>query len=357
MKKNVGEEKMRRRIAPILSAVTALAALALPGPLSRPARAADHVKIGTSHISGYPGVPVALARGYFAQQGIDAEIVFFESAQPISVGVASGDIDFGVSGMSAGFYNLASQGQLRLIASSSRDMPGFFSLVAVAGDKAWQAGLKSPKDLPGHTIGVTQIGTALHFSIGMIASKYDFPMTAVTVKPLQSNPNVMSALLGGTIDAAVLPVSPVQPAIGKGEVHVLAWMGDVARSSSGAALFTSTKTANERGDLIRRFLIAYRQGLRDFHDAFADESDHRRDGPLAATILPVMAAFTRVSAEEFDRATPFSDPQGRLDPIDIDQQIAWYKGQGLLKAEVKAGDIVDPHYAIIMPHNEATAAK
>jgi len=342
---------MRRRIAPVLSALIALAVPALP------AVAADHVKIGTSHISGYPGVPVALAQGYFAQQGIGAEIVFFESAQPISVGVASGDIDFGVSGMSAGFYSLASQGQLKLIASSSRDMPGFFSLVAVASDKAWQGGLTSPKDLAGRTVGVTQIGTALHYSIGMMSTKYGFPMSSVTVKPLQSNPNVLSALLGGTIDAAVLPVSPVQPAIGRGELHVLAWMGDVARSSSGAALFTSTRTANERGDLIRRFLVAYRHGLKDFHDAFADENDHRRDGPLAATILPVMAEFTRVSVEQFDRATPFSDPQGRLDPIDIDQQIAWYKSQGLLKPEVKAADIVDPRYAIIMPHNETTAAK
>jgi NitT/TauT family transport system substrate-binding protein len=177
------------------------------------------------------------------------------------------------------------------------------------------------------------------------------------VKALQSNPNVISALMGGTLDAAVLPVNPLLPAIGKGDVHVLAWMGDVVHSTSGAALFISTKTANERADLIRRFLIAYRHGLKDFHDAFADEHDHRHDGPLAATILPVMADFTRTSADEFDRATPFSDPQGRLDPIDIDTQITWYKGQGLLKSEVKAADIVDTRYAIIMPHRETATAK
>jgi NitT/TauT family transport system substrate-binding protein len=342
---------MRRRIAPALIAVLTLSALAFPFTVC----AADHVKIGTSHISGYPGVPVALARGYFARQGIDAEIVFFESAQPISLGVASGDLDFGVSGMSAAFYSLASQGQLKLIASSSRDMPGFFSLVAVAGPKAWDAGLKTPQQLPGHTIGVTQIGTSLHLGIGMIAEHYGFPMSSVSVKPLQSNPNVISALVGGTLDAAVLPVSPLLPTIAKGDAHVLAWMGDVVHSAAGAALFTSTKTANERADIVRRFLIAYRQGLKDFHDAFADEHDRRRDGPLAATILPIMAEFTRSSAEEFDRATPFSDPQGRLDPIDIDKQITWYKSQGLLKTDVKAADIVDTRYAIILPHEEATA--
>jgi NitT/TauT family transport system substrate-binding protein len=336
---------MKRGFAWLMAAAVTAGAV-----LTSSAHAADHVKIGISRISGYPGVPVAIARGYFAVQGIEPEMVIFNSAQPISVGVASGDIDFGVSGMSAGFYNLAAQGQLRFLASSSRDMPGFFSLVAVVGDKAWQAGLKSPKDLPGHDIGVTQIGTALHYGIGMIANKYGFPMSAVTVKPLQSNPNVMSALLGGTIAAAVLPVSPVLPAISKGEIHVLAWMGDVSRSSSGAALFTSTKTANGRGDLVRRFLIAYRQGLKDFHDAFADQNDQRRDGVLAPAVLKIMADFTNVTPEQFDRTAPFADPQGRLDPVDIDAQIAWYKSQGLLKADVRAKDIVDTRYAILMPH-------
>lgn len=345
------------RLGPMRSPTRALALAFVTALLfsSQPSAAADHVKIGISRIAGYPGVPVALARGYFAQQGIDAEMVIFESAQPIALGVASGDLDFGVSGMSAGFYSLAAQGQLRFLASSSRDMPGFFSLVAVAGKKAWDAGLRSPKDLPGHDIAVTQIGTALHYSIGMMAQKYGFPMSAVTVRPLQSNPNVISALLGGTVAAAVLPVSPVLPAITRGDVKVLAWMGDVARSSSGAALFTSTKTANERGALVLRFLIAYRQGMKDFHDAFAAPDDTRRDGPLAPVIVPIMADFTRVTPAEFERTVPFADPQGRLDPVDIDQQIAWYKSQGLLKATVSAKDIVDTRYAMLMPHQEATS--
>lgn len=346
---------MRLGHARSLAAAMVLAAFGALASWSGCAHAADHVKIGISRISGYPGVPVAIARGYFVQQGIDAEMVIFDSAQPIALGVASGDLDFGVSGMSAGFYSLAAQGQLRFLASSSRDMPGFFSLVAVAGKKAWDAGLRSPKDLPGHDIAVTQVGTALHYSIGMMAQKYGFAMSAVTVRPLQSNPNVISALLGGTVAAAVLPVSPVLPAITRGDVKVLAWMGDVVRSSSGAALFTSTKTANEHGALVRRFLIAYRQGMKDFHDAFADATDHRRDGPLAAIIVPIMADFTHVTPAEFERTVPFADPQGRLDPVDIDQQIAWYKSQGLLKANVSAKDIVDTRYAILMPHQEAAS--
>ena len=101
---------MRKRLACLVAA----SAFAILG-LVTSAHAADHIKVGISRISGYPGVPIAIARGYFAAQGLDTEMVFFDSAQPIAVGVASGDLDFGVSGMSAGFYALAAQGQLRFL--------------------------------------------------------------------------------------------------------------------------------------------------------------------------------------------------------------------------------------------------
>jgi NitT/TauT family transport system substrate-binding protein len=224
----------------------------------------------------------------------------------------------------------------------------------VVGRKAWDAGLTSPKDLPGHDIAVTQVGTSLHFSIGMIAEKYGFPMSAVTVKPLQSNANVISALTGGTVAAAVLPVSPALASIGKGDVKVLVWMGDVGQTASGAALFTSTKTGNERGEMIKRFMIAYRQGMRDFHDAFAGPDNKRRDGPLAPVILPIMADFTHSTPEEFYRAIPFADPDGQIDPAGIERQIVWYRAQNLLKVDVDANDIIDKRYAILTPPRQAT---
>src|SRR5579863_1132866 len=68
---------------------------------------AETVKVGISRLIGYPGVPIALARGYFKAEGLEVEMVFFDSAQPIAVAAASGDIEFGVSGMSASFYTLA----------------------------------------------------------------------------------------------------------------------------------------------------------------------------------------------------------------------------------------------------------
>jgi NitT/TauT family transport system substrate-binding protein len=310
---------------------------------------AESVKVGLSKLISYPGVPIALAHGYFKEQNLDVGMVFFDSAQPISVGVASGDIDFGVSGLSAGFYTLAAQGQLRIIAASAGEEPGFYNLTFVASHKAYDGGLKTVKDLPGHDVAVTQLGTSLHYSIGLAAEKYGFPMSAITIRPLQSNTNVIAALSGGTIDAAVMPSTPTLNPGAKGEIVRVAWVGDVTPDWMGAALFTGTKTANTRHDMVKRFLVAYRKGMRDYHDAISTPDDKRKDGPDAPAVLKILSDFAGVPEKAIDEATPFADRDARVNVHDVAHQIAWYKSQGLLKGEVKAEELVDMRYATTMP--------
>jgi NitT/TauT family transport system substrate-binding protein len=319
--------------------------IAVSGLAAAPAQA-ESVKVGLSKLLSYPGVPIALARGYFKEEALDVEMVFFDSAQPISVGVASGGIDFGVSGLSAGFYTLAADGQLRLIASSAGEEPGFYNLVFLASNKAYDGGVKTLKDLPGHDVAVTQLGTSLHYALGLAAEKFGFPMNAVTVRPLQSNSNVISALSGGTVAAAVMPGTPTLQLVDKGEIKRLGWVGDTVPGWMGSALFTGTKTANTRGDMVKRFLAAYRKGMRDYHDAFATADDKRKDEPDAPAMLKLLSDFTGVPAAAIDKATPYIDGEARVNVADVAHQIAWYKSQNLLKGDVKAEELVDRRYAI-----------
>ena len=91
-----------------------------------PAQAADEkIKIGLAMIAAGAPVFIAQDKGYFAEAGVPAEIVRFDNAIAIAAAILSGDIDFGTTGISAGLYNLAGQGTIRIIGSLARDVPGF----------------------------------------------------------------------------------------------------------------------------------------------------------------------------------------------------------------------------------------
>jgi NitT/TauT family transport system substrate-binding protein len=337
---------MTHKFAAGVAAASVVAALSA-GPAH-----SESIKVGLSKLLSYPAVPIAIDRGYFKAEGIDAEMVFFDSAQPVAVAVTSGGVDFGVAGLSAAFYTLAGQGQLRMISASGYEQPGFYNIVLLGSLKSYEAGLKSPKDLPGHAVAVTQLGTSLQLNLGRIAEKFGVDYKTIEVKALQSNSNVISSLIGGTIDAGIIPATPALPLIAKNEVKVLSWVGDDVPGNTGSAAFTGTKTANDRGDLVQRFLIAYRKGMKDFHDAFTDANGKRKDGPTAPAMLEFLAKFTGMAVASIDKATPYVDAQGRVDMKDIRSQIAWYTSQGQIRGVVKAEELVDSRYAIPLPGTE-----
>jgi len=309
---------------------------------------AESVKIGISKVLAYGGVPIALDRGHFKAEGIDAELVFFDSAQPIAVATVSGDVDFGIAGSTAAFFRLAGQGALRIIAGANIEMPGFRSIVYVASKHAYDAGLRTIKDLKGHSVAITQIGTPLHYDLAMALEKNGVALQSVRITPLQSNSNVNSALTGGQVDAASMPVAPVMPLIARGDAKVLGWASDELAGTQGALVFTATKTADSRRDLVERFVRAYRHGQRDYHDAFADAKNQRHDGPLAPQILEILSKFAHLTVDQTKGSIAFADPDGRIDENSVLEQIDWYKAQNMLPADLDGKALIDRRYAMIL---------
>lgn len=66
------------------------------------AAAADKVSVGALRFVSSGGLFLAVERGYFQAEGIQVDLKFFEAAQPIAVAIASGDIQFGVTALTAG---------------------------------------------------------------------------------------------------------------------------------------------------------------------------------------------------------------------------------------------------------------
>jgi NitT/TauT family transport system substrate-binding protein len=334
-------------------ASAALAALALiAGGTFAPREAgAEAIKIGLSKVLASGAVAIAQEKGYFAAEGVPAELVFFDSAQPIAVAAAAREIDFGAAGLTGGFYNLAGQGALRIIAGAASEASGFKNIAVLVSNRADAAGLKSVKDLSGHSVAITQVGTALHYDLGLVAEKYGVDLKSIRILPLQSNTNIASALTGAQADAAVVPSTLAMPLVQRGDAKLLAWVGDEIPGLQANVAFTATKNANDRRPLVEAFLRAYKKGARDYYEAFSGPDGKRKDGPTAPVILAILAKFTGQPVEQVALAIPYVDGDARLDMKDLRRQIAWYKSQNLLKGDIKADELIDKRYAMPMPDN------
>ncbi|MGX1103415.1 MULTISPECIES: ABC transporter substrate-binding protein [Bradyrhizobium] len=326
------------------------ARLALAGLLlwaaSGIARADDllKAKIGVLRLSSSAPVFIAQDKGYFRDAGLDVELKFFDAAQPIAVATASGDVDFGITAVTAGLYNLAGKGTLKVIGGMSREKAGYPLIGYFASNNAYASGLKTPKDLAGKRVAVTQVGSSFHYSLGLLADKYGFKLSDVKVVPLQSLSNAAAALKGETVDAALLPVSTARTLMDSNGAKLLGWVGDETPWQLGA-IFASPK-ALTNAPLVTRLLTALTRADHEYHDVILTAI---KDGvaPIndkTRPLLEIIAKYTNLPVAQVVGNCAYIDPDGKLDVKNLDNQIKWLQGQGFVDKGFDANAIIAKDY-------------
>jgi NitT/TauT family transport system substrate-binding protein len=310
------------------------------------AQAEDALKarIGVLRLSSSAPVFIAQDKGYFREAGLDVELKFFDAAQPIAVATTSGDVDFGVTAFTAGLYNLAGKGVLKVIGGMSREKAGYPLIGYFASNNAYAAGLKTPKDLAGKRVAVTQVGSSFHYSLGLLADKYGFKLADVKIIPLQSLSNAAAALKGETVDAALLPISTARKLMDEGGAKFLGWVGDETPWQLGA-VFASPKTLTNKA-LVTKLLGALAKADREYHDVILAAM---KDGVAPVNeqtkpLLEIIAKYTNLPVEQVVGNCAYIDPDGKLDVKNVDNQIKWLQEQGFADKGFDANTIIAKDY-------------
>jgi NitT/TauT family transport system substrate-binding protein len=336
-RRNVLQGLMRRLFALLLATLCAVLTMQAAS-----AQDMTRLRVGVLRLASSAPVFIALDRGYFAERKLAVELKFFDAAQPIALAVAAGDVDFGVTAFTGGLFNLAAKGGLKVVAGQSREAPGYPLIAYLANPRAYEAGLRKPESIAGRRIGITQVGSSFHYSVGLLAEKYKFPLDKVELVPLQSMSNAAAALKGGRTDGALLPATVALPLINAGEAKLLGWVGDETPWQLGA-VFGSPKALADAGT-VERFLEAYRAGTRDYHDQLLPAVQDGKASIPSALLIASIARHTEQSADTVLTGLPFVDRDGRLDVASVRDQIRWYRERGFIDQDVTFENVVDGRF-------------
>ena len=306
------------------------------------AAAADKVRVSVLPFVSSAPLFIAVENGHFAKQGLEAELKFFTAAQPVALAVTSGDVDFGVTATTAGFFNLAGKGTITIVAAQSREEKGWPFNAYVASNKAYAAGLTSLDKLPGRSFGISQVGSSHHYMVGRLAEKRGFPLDKLQVTPLQSVPNMIAAVKGGQVDATILPAQYANDLEAKGEAKILGWVDQETPWQLGA-VFTAPKMIAEKRAVVEKFVRAWQAAAAEYDAAFQkrDAKGQRVFGPGSDALIAIIEKHTKAKPEVIRVSLPYIDPQGRLLVRDLYEQVRWYKAAKLIDADIEAKNIMD----------------
>jgi NitT/TauT family transport system substrate-binding protein len=197
--------------------------------------------------------PLYLARdlGYWAEEGIDAELLLVPGAATPAQALVAGEVQF-VAGAGATAVPSALEGAgLVIVAVQTNTFPN-----TIMAPK-----LERMEDLRGKRLGITRRGAASDFAARFALRRYGLePETDVAIVPLNDGPATVAGMEADAVDAGVLTDFDTVVARRLG-YHLLVDVSQLGVEYAQTGQVTTTRIAQERPDYVRRFLRGWSRGL------------------------------------------------------------------------------------------------
>ncbi len=305
--------------------IVLIVVLLLAGTWSAPVDAqAPPVKVRVVHVPVLIFAPlyVAIERGYFAEQGIDAELIGTPGGASSFVVLASGRAEVVIGGLGAALFNAASRGlDFKVVGPVHSEKPPV-STPLVVSKKAYDSGeIRSVADLRGKKVSVNVVGSATEFWLHSALLRGGLTIDDVQLVAVNF-PEVPAALANGAIAAGLL---------GEPLTTLAEEQGQIVRLSQDFVDGVQVTAVYYSGDFIRRFpkqaagfMVAW---LRASRDLYGD--GYRRD-----EIARIVEKYTGVPATVVKKARPpFHEPDGRMNFNDFKRLQEFFRKRGSLTYE------------------------
>jgi NitT/TauT family transport system substrate-binding protein len=290
------------------------------------------VRVATAGRPDQAALFLAIERGYFVRQGLDVETVQFTIGAEMVPALATNQIQVGNGSPSAALFNALNRGvNIRMVADFAHIGPGDDTAVSmlVRKELADSGAVRTAADLKGRSVSVGSVrGT-----IGDLFLQRALATAGATIDDVQlvdmSFPDMLGALANQNLDAGLLTEPQVTQATEQGIARVLYPGGRVIPNAVVSVLQYSPQFAADQPDVATRFMVAFLQGVRDYHDAFHLKQNRDAAIDQLTQVLPLKDRHIWETA-----APGHTDLNGRVNVADLRDQAAFYAQQGTLTGTV-----------------------
>jgi NitT/TauT family transport system substrate-binding protein len=302
---------MRRRTA---AAAVAATALGLAAPVVRAQM--TKLRVSTIPIIDTAPLQVAIAKGFFAAEGLDVDTTRTQGGAVGIPALAAGQVQIAFSNIIS-IMLAAKQGLgLEIISAGSNtgnDTPDLAALVAKKG-----ASFKTGKDLEGKRIAVnTRNNIIWLYARAWVRATGGNP-DAVTYLEVPF-PQMIDAVKGDRVDAAFV-VEPFLSAGLAGDLQLVGWPYNTVQKRIPVAQYAASRTyIQQNPDVIERFVRAYHKGV--------DWTNQNKGSEEWAKII---SGYTRLPPEKLAKLAlpPF---EKTVDPASIEPVLEEMRRNGLLE--------------------------
>lgn len=328
---------MKRSLSAVLAGVLSLAVIAgcsspsdtykKASPTPAPVAPGKEVTLKIGQLPIVDGLPfwVGDQKGYFKQQGVNVELIKFQSANDRDTAIMSGQID-GMLADVVATTSLVGNGTKVQIASLSlgaKQEEGPLALLA-----APNSGITKVEELKGQEIAVSNY-SVMHYSLEKMLLDAGFKPDEIKLVSIPQIPVRFESLMSGKVKAAILPDPLFSLAAHKGAKLLLNDATAKQNYSQSVIVFTD-KAMNEKLDAVKRFFLGYNLAVADI----AVNPDGYKEILAEKASLPA-------EIKEAYKVVPFPMAQAPRQ-AEVEGVVQWLLEKQIIKSKVEYSQLVNP---------------
>lgn len=284
------------------------------------------------------GLAIGVAKGFFAEQGLDPQLAGFGSGGQALQALATGELEVASLPISADLFNALGRGTpIKIVAEAAGAPPGHGAAgLLVRPDLV--ARLGTPTDLRGFRVGLPMRGGGLETELAQLLRQGWLARSDVETVVLAPE-DLGAALVEGALDAAMLLEPLLSQLESRGIGRVWRRSDQIIPNRLSAVLVFSARFIHSQPEDARRFLTAYLKALRLYNDAVLKGQADRRE------VIEILSRTTGAEPAALDRAVlPGANPNGMLNVESLNLDQRYFLASGLQQRPLDLPASIDTQF-------------